>query len=88
MAAPAADAPVAGAFHDHFFGPDPCTGTLDEITVTGLPVTNQTVFRQSLRDVLVNEETGARMRAGFIFVVDLATGDVKVLHGGISCIHD
>jgi len=28
------------------------------------------------------------MRAGLIFVVDLATGDVKVLHGGISCIHD
>ena len=35
----AADAPVAGAFHDHFFGPDPCTGTLDEITVTGTAYT-------------------------------------------------
>ena len=52
---------------------------------TSTRVDNAEVSRISLRDMLVSD-SGARMRAGFILVLDLATGNVKVFHGAVTCV--
>lgn len=48
-------------------------------------VNNGEVLKLSLRDMLASD-SGARMRAGFIFVFDLSLGTVKAFHGGVICV--
>lgn len=48
-------------------------------------VNNGEVSRFSLRDMLVSD-SGARIRAGFILVLDLATGEVKAFPGAVTCV--
>jgi hypothetical protein len=52
---------------------------------TSTLVVNGQVQKLSVRDMLTHE-SGARMRAGFILVIDSAKGTVKVVHGGVACV--
>jgi hypothetical protein len=49
-------------------------------------VDNGRVLRASLTDILTNATTGDRIRAHFVFVLDLSTGTVRVDRGGLTCL--
>ena len=53
---------------------------------TSTMVINSEVRKLSLHDVLT-APSGARLRAGFILVVDRDTGGVVVSHGAVECVH-
>jgi hypothetical protein len=52
---------------------------------TSTLVDNGQVSKFSLRDTLTNV-SGERIRAGFILVIDLSTGEAKAFHGAVTCV--
>lgn len=48
-------------------------------------VLNSEVQKFSLQDMLTNDQ-GSRLRAGFILVIDRASGTATTVHGGVTCV--